>query len=81
MTIVYEDEAGQVQQLNYTYGDTQTDTVYALDVYARKVTINGGGISYDTVMCRVYDYPCQTRDYFSSDNNNIGLVSYYVEPL
>lgn len=81
MTIVYEDECGQVQQLNYTYGDTQTDTVYALDVYARKVTINGGGISYDTVMCRVYDYPCQTRDYFSSDNNNIGLVSYYVEPL
>lgn len=82
MTIVYEDEAGQVQQLNYTYGDSQTDTVYALDVYCRKVTIGGGGgISFDTTMCRVYDYPCQNRDYFSSDNNNIGLVVNYVEPL
>lgn len=81
MTIVYEDEAGQVQQLNFVYGDTQTDTVYALDVYSRKVTISNGNMSFDTVMCRVYDYPCQTRDYFSSDNNNIGLVENYVEPL
>ena len=81
MTIVYEDEAGQVQQLNFVYGDTQTDTVYALDVYSRKVTISNGNMSFDTTMCRVYDYPCQTRDYFSSDNNNIGLVENYVEPL
>ena len=81
MTIVYEDEAGQVQQLNFVYGDTQTDTVYALDVYSRKVTITNGNMSFDTTMCRVYDYPCQTRDYFTSDNNNIGLVVDYVEPL
>ena len=81
MTIVYEDEGGQVQQLNYVYGDTQTDTVYALDIYSRKVTINSGNMSFDTTMCRVYDYPCQTRDYFSSDNNNIGLINNYVEPL
>ena len=80
MTIVYEDEAGLVQQLDFVYGDTQSDTIYALDVYSRKVTISGS-ISFDTVMCRVYDYPCQTRDYFTSDNNNIGLVSEYVEPL
>ena len=81
MTIVYEDEAGQVQQLNFVYGDTQTDTVYALDVYSRKVTITNGNMSFDTCMCRVYDYPCQNRDYFSSDNNNIGLIVDYVEPL
>ena len=81
MTIVYEDEAGQVQQLNYTYGDTQNDTIYALDVYCRKVTITNGNMSFDTTMCRVYDYPCQTRSFFSSDNNNIGLVENYVEPL
>lgn len=80
MTIVYEDEAGLVQQLDFVYGDTQSDTIYALDVYSRKVTISGS-ISFDTTMCRVYDYPCQTRDYFTSDNNNIGLINEYVEPL
>lgn len=81
MTIVYEDEAGLVQQLNYVYGDTTTDTIYALDVYSRKVTIGEGNQAYDTTMCRVYDYPCMSRDYFSSDNNYIGLINYYVEPL
>lgn len=83
MTVVYEDEAGQVCKLDYVYGDTQSDTYYGLDVYARLVTIGGvgGGISYDTTMCRVYDYPCQNRSYFSSDNNNIGLVVNYIEPL
>ena len=82
MTVVYEDEAGQVCKLDYVYGDTQSDTYYGLDVYARLVTIGGGrSISYDTTMCRVSDYPCQTRSYFSSDNNNIGLVVNYVEPL
>lgn len=82
MTVVYEDEAGQVCQLNFVYGDSQSDTYYGLDVYARLVTIGGGGsISFDTTMCRVYDYPCQNRDYFSSDNNNIGLVVDYMEPL
>lgn len=82
MTVVYEDEAGQVCQLNFVYGDSQSDTYYGLDVYARLVTIGGGGrISFDTTMCRVYDYPCQNRDYFSSDNNNIGLIVDYVEPL
>ena len=82
MTVVYEDEAGQVCQLNFVYGDSQSDTYYGLDVYARLVTIGGGGsLSFDTTMCRVYDYPCQTRDYFSSDNNNIGLVVDYIEPL
>ena len=79
MTIVYEDESGLVQQLNFVYGDTQYDTVYALDVYSRKVTISNGHLSFTTTMCRVYDYPCQTRDYFSSDNNNIGIIGYYVE--
>lgn len=82
MTVVYEDEAGQVCQLDYVYGDTQSDTYYGLDVYARLVTIGGGrSISYDTTMCRVIDYPCQNRSYFSSDNNNIGLVVNYIEPL
>ena len=82
MTVVYEDEAGQVCQLNFVYGDSQSDTYYGLDVYARLVTIGGGGsISFDTTMCRVIDYPCQNRDYFSSDNNNIGLIVDYVEPL
>lgn len=82
MTVVYEDEAGQVCQLNFVYGDSQSDTYYGLDVYARLVTIGGGrSISFDTTMCRVYDYPCQNRDYFSSDNNNIGLVVDYMEPL
>lgn len=82
MTIVYEDEAGIVQQLDYVYGDTQTDTVYALDVYCRKVTVTDrNNQSYETCMCRVYDYPCQTRDFFSSDNNHIGLINYYAEPL
>lgn len=82
MTVVYEDEAGQVCKLDYYYGDTQSDTYYGLDVYARLLTIGGGrSISYDTTMCRVYDYPCQNRSYFSSDNNNIGLVVNYIEPL
>lgn len=82
MTVVYEDEAGQVCELNFVYGDSQSDTYYGLDVYARLVTIGeGGSLSFDTTMCRVYDYPCQNRDYFSSDNNNIGLVVDYVEPL
>ena len=82
MTVVYEDEAGQVCQLDFVYGDSQSDTYYGLDVYARLVTIGGGrSISYDTTMCRVYDYPCQNRDYFSSDNNNIGLVVNYEEPM
>lgn len=81
MTIVYEDEAGQVQELNFTYGDSIGETIYALDVYSRKVTMHSGNMTFTTTMCRVVDYPCQTRDYFSSDNNNIGLVSYYVEPL
>lgn len=79
MTIVYEDEAGQVQQLNFVYGDTLSDTIYALDVYSRKVTLHSGGMTFETTMCRVIDYPCQTRDYFSSDNNKIGLIEYYVE--
>ena len=81
MTIVYEDEAGQVQQLDFVYGDSQSDTTYALDVYSRKVTLHSGGMTFDTTMCRVYDYPCQSRDYFSNDNNKIGLIEYYVEPL
>lgn len=82
MTVVYEDEAGQVCELNFGYGDSQSDTYYGLDVYARLVTVGeGGSLSFDTTMCRVYDYPCQNRDYFSSDNNNIGLVVDYVEPL
>lgn len=82
MTIVYEDEAGEVQQLNFQYGDTQDDTAYILDVFARKVTITPlSGNPYDEYLCRVYDAPCQTRSYFNDDNNDIGLLKNYVEPL
>lgn len=81
MTVVYEDEAGQVCQLDFVYGDTQSDTYYGLDVYARLVTIGGsGGISFDTTLCRVYDYPCASRDTYSH-NEDIGLVVNYIEPL
>lgn len=82
MTIVYEDEAGEVQRLDFQYGDTQDDTAYILDVFARKITITPlSGNPYDETLCRVYDAPCQTRSYFSTDNNDIGLLKNYVEPL
>jgi hypothetical protein len=78
-TIVYEDEGGEVSQLQFTYGDTASTTLYALDVYARKVHVSGG-ISFDAYLCRVYDYPCASRDAYSY-NDDIGKVVEYVEPL
>lgn len=78
-TIVYEDEGGEVAQLQYTYGDTSETTIYALDVYARKVHVSGG-ISFDAYLCRVYDYPCANRDAHSY-NEDLGKVLEYVEPL
>lgn len=78
-TIVYEDEGGEVSQLEYTYGDTSENTIYALDVYARKVHVRGS-ISFDTTMCRVIDYPCASRD-IHSYNEDIGRIVEYVEPL
>jgi len=78
-TIVYEDEAGEVAQLQFTYGGSSQATMYALDVYARKVHVNSG-IAFDTTLCRVYDYPCASRD-INSYNKDIGRVIEYVEPL
>lgn len=78
-TIVYEDEGGEVSQLQYTYGDTSETTIYALDVFARKVHVSGT-ISFDTTMCRVYDYPCASRDAHSY-NEDLGKVVEYIEPL
>ena len=78
-TIVYEDEGGEVSELQFVYGGTSATTIYALDVYARKVHVSGG-ISFDTTLCRVYDYPCASRD-INSYNKDIGQVIEYVEPL
>ena len=78
-TIVYEDEGGEVSQLEYTYGDTSENTIYALDVYARKVHVSGS-ISFDTTMCRVIDYPCASRD-IHSYNEDLGRIVEYVEPM
>lgn len=81
MTLVYEDEAGEIQQLNYTYGDIQDESPYALDIFARKVTVTPlSGQPYDEYICRVTDYPCQRRDAYSL-NTDIGKVVNYVEPL
>jgi hypothetical protein len=78
-TIVYEDEGGEVSELQFIYGGTSENTIYALDVYARKVHVSGG-ISFDTTLARVYDYPCASRD-IGSYNKDIGKVVEYVEPL
>ena len=78
-TIVYEDEGGEVSALQFVYGDTSENTIYALDVYARKVHVSSG-IAFDTTLCRVYDYPCASRD-INSYNKDIGRVIEYVEPL
>lgn len=78
-TIVYEDEGGEVSELQFVYGGTSANTLYALDVYARKVHVSGG-ISFDTTLCRVYDYPCASRD-IGSYNKDIGRVVEYIEPL
>lgn len=78
-TIVYEDEAGEVAQLDYTYGGQSSTTIFALDVFARKVHVSGG-ISFDTTLCRITDYPCARRD-ASSYNEDLGRVIEYVEPL
>ena len=78
-TIVYEDEGGEVSQLEYTYGDTSENTIYALDVYARKVHVSGS-ISFDTTMCRGIDYPCASRD-IHSYNEDLGRIVEYVEPM
>lgn len=78
-TIVYEDEGGEVSELQFVYGGTSANTLYALDVYARKVHVSGG-ISFDAYLCRVYDYPCASRD-INSYNKDIGRVIEYVEPL
>ena len=78
-TIVYEDEAGEVAQLDYTYGGSVQSTMFALDVYARKVHVSSG-IAFDTTLCRVYDYPCARRDAYSY-NEDLGRVIEYIEPL
>ena len=78
-TIVYEDEGGEVSELQVVYGGTSANTLYALDVYARKVHVSGG-ISFDAYLCRVYDYPCASRD-IGSYNKDIGRVVEYIEPL
>lgn len=78
-TIVYEDEGGEVSQLQFTYGDMTENTIFALDVFARKVHVSGG-ISFDTTLCRVYDYPCASRDTYSH-NEDIGRIVEYIEPL
>lgn len=77
-TIVYEDEGGEVSELQFVYGGTSANTLYALDVYARKVHFSGS-ISFDAYLCRVYDYPCASRD-IGSYNKDIGRVVEYVEP-
>lgn len=76
-TIVYEDEGGEVSELQFVYGGTSANTLYALDVYARKVHFSGS-ISFDAYLCRVYDYPCASRD-IGSYNKDIGRVVEYVE--
>ena len=78
-TIVYEDEGGEVSELQFVYGDTPANTLYALDVYARKVHVSGTP-SYDTTLCRIYDYPCASRDAYSH-NEDIGRVVEYVDPM
>ena len=78
-TIVYEDEGGEVSQLQFTYGDMTENTIFALDVFARKVHVSGG-ISFDTTLCRVYDYPCASRDTYSH-NEDMGRIVEYIEPL
>ena len=75
--IVYEDEGGEVMTLIFE-NDYYNRIVYALDVYARKVHVSGG-ISFDTTLCRVYDYPCANRD--DNLNTDIGRVVEYIEPL
>ena len=78
-TIVYEDEGGEVSELQFTYGDTSANTLYALDVYARKVHVSGTP-SFDTTLARVYDYPCANRDAHSY-NEDIGRIVEYVDPM
>lgn len=78
-TIVYEDEAGEVAQLQYRYGGQSSTTIYALDVFARKVHVSSG-IAFDAYLCRVYDYPCASREDYNY-NADLGRVVEYVEPL
>ena len=75
--VVYEDEAGEVMSLLFE-NDYYNRIVYALDVYARKVHVSGTP-SFDTTLCRVYDYPCANRD--DQLNTEIGRVVEYIEPL
>lgn len=77
-TIVYEDEGGEVSELQFVYGDTSGNTIYALDVYARKVHVSSG-IAFDAYLCRVYDYPCARRDAYNH-NEDLGKIVEYVEP-
>lgn len=78
-TIIYEDEAGFVQELQISWSDNYEEHMYAFDIYARQVTIQGLH-PYTTTMCRIYDYPCQRRD-DTSYNESIGRIVEHVEPL
>ena len=79
VTIVYEDEAGYVQEIQITWTDTYDKHMYAFDIYARQVNVHGL-IDYTTTMCRVTDYPCQRRD-DTSYNEDMGRIIEHIEPL